>query len=214
MSIADDPRSLPSTAAVVAPARAPDPARAHGELDIVTLRRAQRGEASACRDLLRRYRRPVGALLSRMLIPAGLEAHTEDLAQEVFLRAFRALPRFEPDGPATLSTWLLRIAARLAINELNRRRPQTRPVEPGAEPAGGASADDAHRRRAIAEAIVAAVGALAPPYRAAFLLREYHGLEYAEIAQSLSLDIGTVKSRLHRARASLRAALAEVHDDH
>ncbi|MEM6993188.1 MAG: sigma-70 family RNA polymerase sigma factor [Myxococcota bacterium] len=180
-----------------------------GELDLRTLREAQRGEPGACRALIARYRRPVGSLLRRMLLPAGLDALTEDLAQESFLRAFRALPRFEPDGAAKLSTWLLRIAARLAINELQRVRPPTRPLADVAVVATNA-ADDEHRRKAIGRAIREAVSQLQPEYRAAFLLREYHGLEYSEIAESLELDIGTVKSRLHRARTALRTRLAEV----
>jgi RNA polymerase sigma-70 factor (ECF subfamily) len=147
-----------------------------------------------------------------MLGPAGLDALVEDLAQETFIRVLRALPRFELDGPAKLSTWLLRIAARLAINELQRRRPPIESLPTTDEVhAGAASADEAHTRRRVAAAIQAAVAELAPEYRAAFLLREYHGLEYAEIAEALELDLGTVKSRLHRARKSLRERLSEVH---
>ena len=76
---------------------------------------------------------------------------------------------------------------------------------------GAAAADEEHRRRRVATAIQAAVGELAPEYRAAFLLREYHELDYAEIAETLELDLGTVKSRLHRARKALRQKLEEVH---
>ncbi len=77
---------------------------ARQELDELTLRRAQRGEAQACRALVEAYQRPVFAIVSRMLAPAGLRARSEDLAQETFLRVFRALPRFELGGPARLST--------------------------------------------------------------------------------------------------------------
>ena len=73
--------------------------------------------------------------------------------------------------------------------------------------------DQDAQRRALAVALVRAVDALAPPFRAAFLLREVQGLSYQEISQALDMDVGTVKSRLSRARAVLQRALAEVHDE-
>ena len=193
------------------PPQAVPPPRA-SDLDAASLARAAAGEPQACRQLIRRYRRPVGALLRRMLGPAGLDDLTEDLAQETFLRAFRALPRFDPTGPARLSTWLLRIAARLAINELERRRPRLVAV-PCDTLADAGGADALARRRRIAGAIQQAVAELPPAFRAAFILREYHDLEYAEIAEALELDVGTVRSRLHRARHRLRATLKELRDE-
>jgi RNA polymerase sigma-70 factor (ECF subfamily) len=185
------------------------------ELDEVTLRRAQSGDETACRALVDRYQRPVFALLGRML-GAGRGALVEDLAQETFLDVFRALARFSALGPARLSTWILTIASRRAIDAIRSlRQPglDTEPLAPGAEIAGPDRTDGAVFRGAVAQAIQRAVAELAPEYRAAFLLREYHGLDYAEISRALEIDVGTVKSRLHRARAALRAALAEVHDD-
>lgn len=178
-------------------------------IDRVLVEAAQSGDRGALQQLLRRHRGAVGALLRRMLAPAGLDALTEDLAQETFLRAFRALPRFEPDGPATFSTWLLRIAARLAINELARKRPRVVAPEGLGSPR---TPETEHRRKRIAAAIQAAVAELAPEFRAAFLLREYHGLDYAEIARMLELELGTVKSRLSRARRQLRARLEGVRE--
>ncbi len=193
------------------PPQAAAPPRA-SDLDAASLARAAAGEPQACRLLIRRYQRPVGALLRRMLGPAGMDDLAEDLAQETFLRAFRALPRFDPAGPARLSTWLLRIAARLAINELERRRPRLAAVlcDTLADEGG---ADALARRRRIASAIQQAVTELPPAFRAAFILREYHGLEYAEIAEALDLDVGTVRSRLHRARHRLRVTLEELRDE-
>jgi RNA polymerase sigma-70 factor (ECF subfamily) len=182
-----------------------------GELDEVTLRRAQRGDQTAARALVVRYQRPVFALLSRLLGPAGRRALVEDLAQETFLRAFRALPTFRPGAEARLSTWLLTIATRLALDELRRRRPPAAPLDQIPAPAPGAAADLAAERRQLGRAIERAVQALRPEYRAAFLLREVHELEYEEIARALGVDLGTVKSRLARARQALRQALAEVH---
>ncbi|MFY0535398.1 RNA polymerase sigma factor [Nannocystis pusilla] len=181
------------------------------ELDELTLARAQRGDARARRDLVIRYQRPVFALLSRMLHGRAAAPLVEDLAQETFLRVFRALQGFDRRGPARLSTWILTIASRLAIDELRRRRPEVAPIDPLAEPAGPAAADADAERVRLATALQHAIDDLSPEFRAAFLLREYHELEYAEIADNLQVDLGTVKSRLSRARAALRRALEEVY---
>ncbi len=180
------------------------------ELDELTLRRAQRGEPAACRALVERYQRPVFALLHRMM-GAARRDRVEDLAQETFLSVFRSLGQFAPLGPARLSSWILTIATRRAIDELRRS------IEATAELAeerlvSPARADDRTRRRDLGQRVERAVGELPPDFRAAFLLREFFGLEYAEIARALSIDLGTVKSRLARARAALRAALADLED--
>jgi RNA polymerase sigma-70 factor (ECF subfamily) len=166
------------------------------ELDEVTVARAQRGDDAACRALVVRYQRPVFALLSRFV---GRGAGCEDLAQETFLRVFRALPGFVVGGRARLSTWILTIATRLAIDELRRPRPVALPPDLP----GGASAETA----ALGHAIETAIRGLSPDHQAVFLLREYHGLEYEEIGRTLDVDVGTVRSRLARARAALREAL-------
>src|SRR5689334_4105236 len=101
----------------------------HAELDELTLRRAQRGDERAWRDLIARYQTPVHALIWRLL--AGRAQHrAPDLAQETFVRVVRALPRFDPAGPAKLSTWILTIATRLALNELRRPEPALLAAEP------------------------------------------------------------------------------------
>lgn len=179
------------------------------ELDELAIRRAARGEPEALRAVVDRYQDRVFALASRMLSGRG-RAVVEDVAQETFLHVFRQLPKFDPAGTATLSTWILTIAARRAIDELRKQRPALLPV---LERASDARADERTTRRELAAAIEAALCELSPELRAAFLLREYHGLEYAEIARSLDIDLGTVKSRLARARAALRERLAEVRHD-
>ncbi|HUS68356.1 MAG TPA: sigma-70 family RNA polymerase sigma factor [Kofleriaceae bacterium] len=184
------------------------------ELDELTLRRAQRGEPAACRALVERYERPVFALLHRML-GVRHRHRVEDIAQETFLGVFRSLSGFAPLGPARLSTWILTIATRRAIDELRRAEAA------GGEPAvlrdedavGTSRADEGARRAALGARVAAAVGALPADFRAAFLLREVHGLEYAEIARALEVDLGTVKSRLSRARAALREALADLEEE-
>lgn len=185
------------------PARVP----AHGdELDELAIRRAAKGDGTAARQLVERYQHRVFALISRMLWRQG-RATIEDIAQDTFLRVFQNLGKFEVDGPAKLSTWILTIAARRSIDELRRMRPVP------TDDVRGESADrtdaDVQRKQLIG-AIEAAVADLSPELRAAFLLREYHQLEYTEIARSLGIELGTVKSRLARARTLLRERLAEV----
>jgi len=177
-------------------------ARGGEVLDDLTVRRAQRGDEQAWRALIARFEQPVHALIWRLL--AGRVRHrVEDLAQETFVRVLRALPAFDLAGPAALSTWILTIATRLALNEL--RRPETRTLE--AEPAGTERADHATERQRLAAAIAAGIAELPEPQRAVLVLREYHDLDYADIASMLELDLGTVKSRLARARRALRDRL-------
>ena len=174
-------------------------------LDELTLRRAQRGDERAWRDLIEHYQRPVHALVWRLL--AGRSRHrTEDLVQETFVRVLRALPKFDPTGPATLSTWILTIATRLVLNEL--RRPEPASLE--REPLGGEHADHASERARLGAAIAGGVARLPEGQRAVLVLREYHDLDYAEIADVLELDVGTVKSRLSRAREALRDHLIAI----
>lgn len=184
---------------------------AAAELDDVTLRRAQRGEAEACRALVERYQAAVFALLGRLL-GSGRGALVEDLAQETFLAVFRRLGDFTPAGPARLSSWILTIASRRAIDELRRRGPGQATAVAADERAGREGrGDDALERKRLAAAIERALAELSPPYRAAFVLYELHGMDHGEIASALEIDAGTVKSRLSRARAALRVALAELH---
>lgn len=178
------------------------------EIDQVTLGEAVRGDRGASRALVERYQLRVFALVSRMLSGRG-RATIEDVAQDTFLQVFKQLRAFDPRGPAKLSTWILTIAARRSIDELRRVRPT---LVPDLELVGERSADDRLLRKELLGAIEGALRELTPELRAAFLLREYHGLDYAEIATALAIDLGTVKSRLSRARAALRERLVEVRD--
>lgn len=183
-----------------------------GELAPAVVERARAGDAEAFRALVLHHQDAVHALLYRLLAPSGRESSIEDCTQEAFLRVYRALPGFDPQGPAKLSTWILTVATRLALNEL--RRPTL--VVPVAElstlpVASPLRADSLAERRALGQAIRDALGQLPPDQRAVLVLREMHGLEYAEMAEALDLDPGTVKSRLSRARAAMRAALEHHH---
>lgn len=207
-------RAAPCNALVTVAAQrdtSPVPATAPAELDEMTIARAQRGDPRARRDLVERYQRPVFALLSRMMHRRDLPPGVEDLAQETFLRVFRALPAYDRDGPAKLSTWILTIASNLAIDAIRRRRIPTQPLDAALEPIGPGRSDAEAERLRLAEVLRRAIDDLSPEHRAAFLLREYHEFEYAEIASALAIDLGTVKSRLSRARAALRRSLEEVY---
>jgi RNA polymerase sigma-70 factor (ECF subfamily) len=181
-------------------------ARPSPPLDELTLRRAQRGDERAWRDLIERYQRPVHALIWRLL--GGRAKHrAEDLTQETFVRVLRALPGFDPAGTASLSTWMLTIATRLTLNELRRAEHATLPADLLADD----RSDAASERQRLGAAIARGVAALPEAQRAVFVLREYHDLEYQDIATVLELDLGTVKSRLARARSALRAHLGDPH---
>ena len=182
------------------------------ELDELTLVRARRGDQAAARALFDHYHRQVFAFLWRMLSPHATQAAVEDLTQDAFLRAFAALPRFAPEGPARLSSWLLTIATRVALNELRRRkrRPDaTVDVDLVAVP-GGARPDESASRRALGALVARAIGELSDDFRAVIVLREYHDQSLDEIARALEIPVGTVQSRLARARAALRGALEGV----
>jgi RNA polymerase sigma-70 factor, ECF subfamily len=190
----------------------PKSREAEGDLDEVTLLRAKAGNRAAQTALIERYQQPVFALLWRIAGPD--RALVEDLAQETFLRVLAALPRFEPSGRARLITWILTIATRLAVDHIRARTGRAYDVPPpGGIPATLPLPDEDAERRSLGAALVSAIDALGPQFRAAFLLREVHGLRYEEIAETLGVDIGTVKSRLSRARALLQRMLAELHDD-
>jgi RNA polymerase sigma-70 factor (ECF subfamily) len=177
-------------------------AYSRASLDELTLRRAQRGDEQAWRALIERFQPQVHALIWRLL--AGRARHrVEDLVQETFVRVLRALPGFDPAGPASLSTWILTIGTRLALNEL--RRPEVAMLD--AEPVAAETTDRGAERQRLAAAIATCIAALPGPQRVVLVLREYHDLDYGDIARVLELDLGTVKSRLARARIALRDAL-------
>ncbi len=179
------------------------------ELDAVTLARAQQGEASALERLVRCYERPVFALCSRLLC-GRRHLSVEDVAQEAFVRVIRGICRFDPAGPARLSTWVLTIATRACLNSMRTRLREEPFGLRHDEPAGGSSPETATLEREQEIRIAEAMGALPEQMRAVLVLRAYHDLDYPEIAAALDLEVGTVKSRLARARVALRAAMERL----
>lgn len=168
---------------------------------------AQGGDQAAFGDLVRRYQRAVYRLAYGLTRNAS---DADDLAQETFVRAYRAIGRFRTGEP--LYPWLSRITTNLAYSLYRRRkrRPET-PLEPLLEAgrqwaAGDDPAEDAARRE-FEGMLGEAFAELSEEHRAVLVLRVVEDLSYEEIAESLSVPVGTVMSRLSRARAELKTRL-------
>jgi RNA polymerase sigma-70 factor (ECF subfamily) len=171
------------------------------------------GDDQACTRLVTDHQRMVFQLALHLL---GDPQEAQDLAQEVFLKVFRTLPQFR--GQSTLRTWIYRIVVNQASNRQRwwRRRKKSQQValEEHAATHGEladvrnfAMPDRVLQQREVAGRVWQALDALPFDQRAVIVLREIDGLSYEEIATSLDVAVGTVKSRLARARESLRLAL-------
>ncbi len=165
---------------------------------------AKAGEEAAYRWLLERYRARVVRLAAHVL---RRDSEAEDVAQEAFLTAFRRLPSFRGDG--RFSAWLFQITVRLC---LSRRRAAHWTAEMPDEFAtvSPVRTDGDTDTRLLVSALL---GQLTPPLRAALVLRELEGLEYGEIAQTLGIPVGTVRSRLNTARAQFRTLWTAAQED-
>lgn len=196
-----------SNAATRIPTAEPEPIRR--EIDRTILDQCRGGDPAAMRAFVRHHERMVLAFLSRSL---GFGPHVEDLAQEVFLRAARALPQFDIEGSARLSTWLLTIASRLVIDARRERRLSLQPLFEGV--AVDPSTPETERARVeLGRAIAAAAHRLPEEQRDAFILAEFHGQTMQEIATVLGVSEATAKTRLFRARDKLRHLLRAVWED-
>jgi len=178
---------------------------APGEIDELTLQACREGDAAALRRFVVHYQRQVFAFLSRA---TGAGPHVDDLAQEVFLRAYRALPRFERRRDARVSTWLLTIAVRLVQDSRKRRKLALVELDEHRTPAGRSTPELEHRRREIARAFERAAARLSSEQRVTFVLAHFHGLSMDEIATLTEVSENTVKTRLFRARTKLRELLS------
>ena len=178
------------------------------ELDQALVERAQRGDKHAFELLVVKYHRKLGRLLSRMVRDA---AEVEDITQETFIKAYRALPQFR--GESAFYTWLYRIGVNTAKNYLVARKRQPVYSDVLAEDAENyeegdilrdvATPDAELQTKQIAQAVNAAVDALPEELRTAITLREIEGMSYEEIAQFMNCPIGTVRSRIFRAREAI-----------
>ncbi len=191
------------------------------DVDAALVARVQRGDKRAFDLLVLKYQRKIMRLLSRMIRDP---AEIEDVTQEAFIKAYRALPQFR--GESAFYTWLYRIAINTARNwqAANNRRPTGSFVT---ENEDGETFDQIDNltdistpesmlaSRQIAETVNAAMQSLPEELRTAILLREIEGMSYEDIAQSMGCPIGTVRSRIFRAREAIAAQLKSVlGDDH
>ncbi len=189
------------------------------DADVVVL--AQRGREAAFRELIRRYERPVFSLIYRMVRDSTA---AEDLAQDAFIKVLNHLDKYRPEFK--FSSWLFKIANNVAIDHLRRRQIDTVSMDgsPHATSAAeieatsieladqGESPLDALASRELGTAIEAAIGQLRPEYRNCIVLRHVEGRSYEEIAATLDLPLGTVKTYIHRARHQLREALEHLRE--
>jgi RNA polymerase sigma-70 factor (ECF subfamily) len=169
------------------------------------LARLRAGDAQAFETLVITYQHRVFGVALRML---DSRAEAEEVAQETFLRAHRALRDFR--GDARLGTWLYAIASRVCLNRLGsaaRRHERSDDAALLRLPAAVADAASVVERQELSAALQQAIAALPDERRIVVVLRDLEGLAYEEIAHVLGLELGTVRSRLHRARLDLKAKL-------
>ena len=188
------------------------------DIDQQLVERVQRGDKAAFNLLVVKYQRKIFRLLSRLIRD---QAEIEDVAQEAFIKAYRALPNFR--GESAFYTWLYRIAINTAKNYLvsqGRRAPTSTPTDiEDAE-----TFDDSDHLRdlntpdsmlvtkQVGEAVNRAIDRLPEDLRTAIVLRELEGLSYEEIAESMQCPIGTVRSRIFRAREAIASELKPILD--
>ena len=171
------------------------------ESDRAAVRRVLAGDVDAFEAIVRRWQRPVIAMAWRYCRDHG---QAEDLAQDAFVRAFRGLRHWR--GDAAFSTWLFAITANVCRSHLKRAHPREVPLDadvaaPPGRPAGATAVEAAVHR---------AVGALPPKYREAVEAYYFMERDLAEAARCLQVPDGTLKARLHRARALLRSRLSGI----
>ena len=168
---------------------------------------AQQGDQSAFEQLVKLYEKRVLALTTRM---CKNPVDAEEAAQEAFLSAWQGLPFFR--GDASFSTWLYRLASNACVDLLRREGRRQNAAGPSLNdeeaqlevPDTAPSPQERAEQAELREQIEAGLQALTPDHRQVLLLREMHQLSYDEIAQTLDVDVGTVKSRINRGRKQLR----------
>ncbi len=183
------------------------------EIDRQLVERAQQGDKKAFGLLVEKYQRKLARLLSRFIRDP---AEVEDVTQEAFIKAYRALPAFR--GDSAFYTWLYRIGINTAKNylmALGRRAPTSTEVE--AEEAEGFEEGEQLRdintpeslllSNEIAETVNATIEKLPEEWRKAIQMREIEGMSYEDIAQAMDCPIGTVRSRIFRAREAIAEQL-------
>ncbi len=192
----------------------------HSDQELVRL--CLKSDERAARELVDRFQRPVFSLVYRMVRDREL---AEDLTQEVFVRTFNNLQRY--DRSYKFSSWLFKIAYNLTVDYLRKKRVKTISIHgsPDAvtperqEATSLALESDTESPAAMTESkelagyLEEAIGKLRPEYRTAILLRHVEGRAYEEIADIMDVPLGTVKTYIFRARRELREHLGDLHDE-
>ena len=177
------------------------------------IQRASRGDVGAFESLVTAYEKSVYGLAYRLVSD---REDAMDVTQEVFLKAYQALPKFR--GESRFSTWIYRVCVNASLDHLRKRQKTavcsldeplsfkessvTREIEDDSE-----NVEDAVETKSLGEAALAALGDLDDTHRVIITLSDVQGYSYQEIADILGISMGTVKSRLHRARNMLRRIL-------
>jgi RNA polymerase sigma-70 factor, ECF subfamily len=192
------------------------------DVDAALVERVQRGDQRAFELLVVKYQRRIERLIARMVRDVDL---VEDIAQETFIRAYRALPSFR--GESAFYTWLYRIAvntAKKAMAGLQRDLLLTEAAMGGGPDEGdegsrvenevtsGETPESLMASRQVADTVNAAIEALSDDLRQAITLREIEGMSYEEIAELMDCPIGTVRSRIFRAREAIATRLRPLLD--
>ncbi len=191
------------------------------DADALLIDRVKRGDVKAFEMLVVKYQRRVERLIARMLRDVDL---VPDVAQETFIRAYRALPNFR--GESAFYTWLYRIAvntAKKAMGDLQRDRllvESARPLREDENETSSARNEPSHvetpeallATQQVAQAVNTAMSELSDDLRQAITLREIEGLSYEEIADIMACPIGTVRSRIFRAREAVALRLRPLLD--
>ena len=185
------------------------------EEDIQLVARARAGDERAFRALLEKYERAVFSICLRMV---RNREEAADLAQDAFIKVFASLDRYNP--AYAFSSWLFKITSNLCIDYLRKRRIDTLPMDQPIDGEKGEiqrqyaapdpTPDESLDRREKMARLESAIAALPDHYRIMLVLRHQEDLSYEEIADHLSIPLGTVKARIHRAREMLKGLLADT----
>ncbi|MBN2370043.1 MAG: sigma-70 family RNA polymerase sigma factor [Vicinamibacteria bacterium] len=184
----------------------------NAELDITLIEQSKTGNETAFETIVDRYRRRVLTYCHRMVRHESL---AEDLAQEVFVRFYQALPRI--DTRKAVVSYLFRIAHNRCLDWLRTRRPQMQTLtrtedddQPTVQlPDARPTPEEEVLRGELLEAVEKALAAVPPRYRSVLVMRHVEELSYEEIAEALGLPMGTVKARIHRGREKLQQELRD-----
>lgn len=186
------------------------------EIDNELVQRAQKGDESAFNLLVRKYQHRIAAVVSRLV---RNPSECQDVVQDSFIKAYRALPGFR--GESQFYTWMYRIAVNTAKNHLasQKRRPSADVelddaefIEGGIYVQSNDTPEHELLREELAKVVSKALAQLPEEIRQAITLREMEGLSYEEIAEVMNSPVGTVRSRIFRAREAIDARLRPLYE--